>query len=74
MSARYDKAIGRLFVSVLTFGVFLIIFFIQMGSHSPNVGGLIPAPLWILDLVGLPASGIFFIVSGVQTFRSKDDE
>ncbi len=74
MSARYDKAFGRLFFSVLVFGIFAIIFMIQFGGHSPNVGGLVPAPFWILDLLGLPVSGVFVIVSGVQVFRFRGDD
>jgi len=73
MSARHDKAVGRLIASVVMFGVFFLMLIIQLGGGS-NVDGVFPEPLFIVAVIGLPPSAFLFIVSGVQTFLSRNDD
>ena len=54
-------------------GVFFLVFRSQLGG-GPNVGGVFPAPLLILGLLGMPAAGIFALVSAIQVFIYRNDD
>jgi hypothetical protein len=73
MKTRREKAVRRLVFSLLAVGVFFLIFSSQLGG-GPNVGGVFPAPLLVVGLLGMPLAGIFVIISALQVFFYRKDD
>ena len=72
MKTRRERAVNRLVGSIFALGVFFLIFRSQLGG-GPNVGGVFPAPLLIVGLLGMPVAAVFVIVSALQVFLYRKD-
>jgi hypothetical protein len=72
MSVRYDKAQRRMVISLIAGGLFFVMLASQLGGGA-NTGGVFPAPLLIVGLLGLPVCLLVFLVSVIQVFLYRRD-
>ena len=70
MKTPYEKAVARLLISIFVIAGLLLLFASRLGGGA-NTGGVFPAPLLIIGLLGLPVGGIFFLVSVVQVILAR---
>ena len=73
MYTRNEKALGWLATSVVAFIIFFALFRSQLGGGA-NTGGVFPAPILIVGLLGMPVSGICVLVFAVRSFLSRKDD
>jgi hypothetical protein len=75
MSNSNERSLRGLSISLAALSIFALMFFSQLGG-GPNVGGVFPAPILVIGLVGMPISGLFVLGFGVAAIfsRSKSGE
>jgi hypothetical protein len=56
--------------SLLAFVLFALLFASQLKGHGSNTGGVFPAPILLIGLIGMPVAGLFVLVFGIAALIS----